>query len=95
MNPYQVLLSPMDTEKSNLARESDEKYSFFVNCKASRTDVKRAVELLYGVNVKKVNTSLLRGKMKRRGQNIGLEPKRKKAFVSLASGQKLPLFEEL
>ncbi len=94
MNPYQVLIRPLISEKSNEMREADGKYCFLVNRKASKIDVKKAVEVLFDVKVKNVNTAILRGKMKRRGMNIALTAKTKRAVVSLAEGQKLPLFED-
>ena len=94
MNPYSVLLRPIVSEKSTDARDFTNCYQFHVAPSATRTEVKIAVETLWGVKVAKVNTLLQRGKLKRRGKHIALSEKRKKAMVTLAEGQTLPLFEE-
>lgn len=94
MNPYSVLIKPLLTEKSSLVRDNDGKYSFLVKTDASKFDIKKAVEVLFGVQVKSVNTNITRGKMKRRGMSVSLTPKKKKAIVQLAEGQKLKIFED-
>jgi large subunit ribosomal protein L23 len=94
MNPYDVLQKPLLSEKSNEVRESLGYYSFLVNPKASKTDIKAAVEKMFEVNVVAVNTCLTRGKVKRRGNTVSLTKKKKKAVIQLAAGQKLAIFED-
>lgn len=94
MNPYSVLLRPIVSEKSSDARDFNNSYQFHVAPVATKTEIKMAVETLWGVKVAKVNTLLQRGKLKRRGRHVALSEKRKKAMVTLAEGQTLPLFEE-
>lgn len=95
MNPYDVLVKPLLSEKSNSVREAQNKYSFRVAVKATKDDVKKAVEKLYNVKVVGVTTLVNRGKVKRRGNNVTQLSKAKKAVVTLAEGAKIPLFEDL
>lgn len=94
MNPHNVLIRPIISEKSTDARDDDNCYQFFVEPKSSKTDIRKAVQILWDVKVEKVNTLLQRGKLKRRGRYIALSDKRKKAMVTLAKGQTLPIFDE-
>lgn len=94
MNPYSVILKPIVSEKSTEARAAEGKYSFYVHLDAGKEDVKKAINKLFDVNVVSVNTSILRGKMKRRGAHVALSRKRKKAVVTLTSGQTIKLFED-
>lgn len=95
MNPYEVLVKPLLSEKSNNVREAANKYSFHVALKASKSDVKKAVEKLFDVKVAKVQTLVTRGKIKRRGNNVTKLSNWKKAVVTLPEGAKIPLFEDL
>lgn len=95
MNPFHVLVRPLLSEKSNKARESGNKYSFVVERKATKADVKKAVEKMFSVKVEDVNTLVLRGKMKRRGNHEVKMPNTKKAVVTLAEGAKISLFDDL
>lgn len=94
MNPYSVLVKPMLSEKSVIAREERNQYSFIVGMKATKEDVKKAVQKLFGVDVLAVNTSIVRGKYRRRGAVSALTAKKKKAIVSVKAGQKIALFED-
>ena len=94
MNPFQVLLRPVVSEKASELRESAKKYTFLIHRKATKLDVKAAVEKAFEVNVVGVQTSIQRGKLKRRGMNIGRAATRKKAVVSLSKGQSLKIFDE-
>ena len=94
MNIYSTLKRPLLSEKSNEQREQLGQYSFIVDRKASKTDVKKAVEKIFSVNVVKVSTAVTRGKYRRRGNRTYLDATKKKAIVSLSKGQKLDLFED-
>lgn len=94
MNPYSVLIRPIVSEKSNDARDFNNSYQFYVTRTASKLEIKSAVEQLWDVKVSSVNTLVQRGKLKRRGMHVALSDKRKKAMVTLAKGQSLPIFEE-
>jgi len=94
MNPFQVLKKPIMSEKSTKLRDAVKQYVFSVDLKATKTDVTNAVAAVYGVKVAKVQTLITRGKVRRRGVNVSLASKTKKAIVTLAAGAKLPLFED-
>lgn len=77
-----IILAPVVTEKSSTEIQ-DGKYTFKVNKKATKIDVKRAVEKLFNVKVLNVNTMTVKGKEKRVGANTGRRPDWKKAIVSI------------
>ncbi len=95
MNPYNVLVKPLLSEKSNRARESANKYSFKVDLKATKSDVRKAIETLFDVKVSAVQTLVTRGKIKRRGNQVGHLSNTKKAIVTLVDGAKIGLFDAL
>ena len=82
MLPEDIIIKPIITEKSNVEMQAG-KYTFEVNKKATKVDVKRAVEKLFNVKVLKVNTINVSGKEKRVGRNIGKTADWKKALVSI------------
>ena len=94
MHPYSVIEKPILSEKSNDLREREGKYSFIVKRDATKDDVKKAVSMIWGVEVVDVHTMIQRGKVKRRGMNMSKTSNFKKAIVKLAAGAKLPLFDE-
>lgn len=83
-----VLRAPIITEKSTQLREGENLYCFEIARSATKVDVRRAVERIFGVKVQWVRTVHLRGKMKRMGRNMGRRPDRKKAYVRLKEGEK-------
>jgi large subunit ribosomal protein L23 len=95
VNPFNVLVRPLLSEKSNRARENENKYHFQVSPDASKADVKKAVEKLFNVKVTGVTTLVTRGKVKARGNRLYKKSNTKKAIVSLPEGAKIPLFEDL
>lgn len=94
MHPYSVLLKPVLSEKSTEIRETDKKYTFEVVLGATKEDVRKAIAKMWDVKVAKVSTLRKRGKIKRRGAHFSKPRQRKIAYVTLAEGQKLPLFED-
>jgi large subunit ribosomal protein L23 len=88
-----VMKRPLVTEKSERAREENKQYAFEVHRDATKIQVKQAVEKLYGVHVTSIHTSILRGKNKRVGRNVGRRPNWKKATVTLKDGESITLFE--
>lgn len=82
MLPEDIIIKPIITEKSNMEMQAG-KYTFEVNKKATKVDIKRAVEKLFNVKVLKVNTINVFGKEKRVGRNIGKTADWKKAIVSI------------
>lgn len=83
---YDVIISPVITEKATVASEVNQ-VVFNVARDASKPEIKRAVESLFGVKVVAVNTQLRKGKVKRFRGHIGKQSDVKKAFVTLADGQ--------
>ncbi|MFQ5866991.1 MAG: 50S ribosomal protein L23 [bacterium] len=92
-DPYQIIKGPLVTEKSTALRGEENKYSFFVSLRASKTEIKKAIEELFKVKVVKVNTFNLKGKKKRLGIHQGYTPRRKKAVLTLKSGDTIRTFE--
>jgi len=93
MQIHDVILRPVVTEKSTVAREAVNAVTLAVDPGASKHDIKRAVEELFKVNVVRVRTSTPPAKKKRMGRFIGARRAWKKAIVVLAEGQKIEFFE--
>ena len=85
---YDVIVSPAITEKSTMASEQNQ-VVFNVTKKASKPEIKAAVEALFGVKVMAVNTLVRKGKIKRFRGTIGRQSDVKKAIVTLADGQSI------
>lgn len=81
-----VLLSPHITEKSTMAADKNRQFVFRVDKAASKTDVHKAVELMFDVKVKNVSTVNVKGKTKRFGTTFGRRRDWKKAYVTLQEG---------
>lgn len=86
----EVIKRPILTEKSMRGTEGG-KYTFEVAGSANKLAIKDAVEQLFDVTVRKVNTIVIPGRMKRRGQHVYRASGYKKAVVTLAPGQKIDL----
>ena len=87
---YEVLRSPLVTEKSTMGQEFNH-YSFVVSLDASKPEIKAAVEELFKVKVKAVNTSILKGKVKRFRGKVGKRNDLKKAIVRLEDGYQIDM----
>ena len=92
MHLYEVLRRPLITEKATLLKEED-KYAFEVASKATKSQVKEAVERAFKVKVNKVNVMTVPGKTRRIGRRQVTTPSWKKAVVSLEPGHKISFFE--
>ncbi|MDK9712020.1 50S ribosomal protein L23 [Acidaminobacter sp.] len=84
---YDVIIRPIVTEKSMMGT-SEKKYTFEVHKDANKTEIRQAVETIFGVKVEKVNTMNVDGKVKRQGKYVGKTSSWKKAIVKLAPGSK-------
>ncbi len=82
-----IILKPLLTEKG-YDGIADKKYTFIVAKSANKTQIRLAVEKLFGVDVKSVNTVNCHGKLKRMGRNQGYTPDYKKAIVQLTADSK-------
>ena len=86
-SPYDIIIRPVLTEKSYDGM-ADKKYAFEVKIDANKTEIRQAVETIFGVKVESVNTMRIEGKLKRQGRTQGRRPERKKAYVKLTEGSK-------
>ena len=82
-----VLIAPHVTEKTSLAMQNHNQYTFRVRRDASKTDIRKAIELMFDVKVAGVRVVNEPGKTRRFGRTAGRTQDWKKAYVSLASGQ--------
>ncbi len=99
MTPQEVILIPVMSEKAlmNISTDTDKqsKYSFYVHLHSNRTQVKEAIETLFGVDVMKINIANVRPKEKTLGRYRGNTSARKKATVTLKAGQRIAQLEGL
>ena len=93
MKLHDVILRPLVTEKSNIAREEQNVVTLAVDPRANKHDVQRAVEAFFDVKVVDVHTILMSRKTRRVGRHSGHKPQWKKAMVRLAEGQTIEFFE--
>ena len=91
-DPRDVVKAPVISEKS-YGLLDDNKYTFVVDPRANKTEIKIAVEKIFDVKVVKVATQNRRGKYKRRGYVVGKRPDTKRAIVTLAEGDEIELFD--
>ena len=89
---YTVIRRPLITEKGMGVKETQNTLVFEVALKATKTEVKQAVETLFKVKVSGVRTATVEGKERRRGKFSGYRPDWKKAYVRLKAGEKIPDF---
>ena len=87
MTAYDIIIKPVVTERSMENMES-KRYTFKVDTRANKSEIKKAVETIFGVKVKQVNTMNITGKKKRMGANVGKRPDWKKAIVTLTEDYK-------
>ncbi len=87
---YDVIRRPLITEKGLGVKETENTLVFEVSDKATKTEVKQAVEFLFKVKVQAVRTANFFGKERRRGKFSGYRPDWKKAYVRLKAGEKMP-----
>lgn len=92
-NSIQIIRRPIITERASDLQEGQNKYVFEVLSRANKVDIRRAVESLFDVDVVKINTSNVHGKVKRLGRFQGRRPNWKKAVVTLADGHSIDFFE--
>ncbi len=91
-----VLIKPILSEKANKQAEKMNRYAFVVDRKANKLEIKKAIELFYGVQVEEVNTMVMPSKLKSKytkaGYIVGRKPAKKKALVTVAAGESIDLF---
>ena len=89
---YKIIKRPIFTEKANDLLTWNT-YVFEVSKDANKFQIRHAIEEIFGVKVTKVNTSNYLGKMRRVRKQVGKTPDWKKAMITVAQGQVIPLFE--
>ena len=92
-DPRDVILEPVVSEKSYDLIQDTNTYTFIVDPRTNKTEVRQAVEAIFGVRVLSVNTINRRGKRKRTGYKIGRRKNTKRALVKLAVGDSIDIFE--
>jgi large subunit ribosomal protein L23 len=91
---YQIIRRPVITEKGLGVKETEATLVFEVATKATKTEIKEAVQAIFKVKVDSVRTSNLQGKERRRGRFAGYRPDWKKAYVKLKAGEKMPEYAQ-
>lgn len=95
----EILIKPLITEKSENISEELSQYTFVVNRKANKIEIRKAIEEMYNVTVDGVNTMIMPGKAKVRNTRSGLQkgrkPSYKKAIITLAEGEEIDFFGDI
>ena len=95
MKSFDIIKKPILSEKT-YAEIANKKYAFVVDKNANKVEIKKAVEEVFGVKVKSVNTVNVNGKLKRQGKTQGYRSDYKKAYVTLTADSKaIEFFESL
>lgn len=92
LEPHYILRKPLLTEKSTAQMDSDNVYTFEVDRRASKDEIKAAVEKAYGVKVEKVTTQVRKGGSRRFRYGTVAENSWKRAAIKVADGQSIELF---
>ncbi len=93
-DPRDIILSPVVSEKSYAGVQS-KRYSFFVDIRAKKSEIKRAIEEIFKVKVLKINTMSVKSKPKRLGRSTGTSSRKKRAVVTLGKKDKIDFFESV
>ena len=91
---YQIIRKPIITEKGLGVKETESTLVFQVAAKATKTEIKEAVQSIFKVKVDSVRTANFEGKERRRGKFTGYRPDWKKAYVRLREGEKMPEYAQ-
>ena len=86
---HEILVRPLLTERGTGIQEKYNQYLFEAAPDATKTDIKRAVETMFKVEVEKIRTMVVPGKFRRFGRGGGMRPDWKKAIVTIVKGQKI------
>ena len=93
-NPRDIIIAPVVSEKS-YAGVQDKRYSFFVDLRATKSQIKSAIEEIFNVKVVKISTSNIKSKPRRLGKSVGRSSRKKKAVVTLSKKDKIDFFESI
>lgn len=95
----EILKRPILTEKASALTEKLNRFSFKVDHKANKLEIKQAIEKMYGVNIRAINTIVVYGKLKSRNTKAGVvtgrTPKYKKAIVTLNDGETIDFYSNI
>jgi large subunit ribosomal protein L23 len=91
-DPRDVIYEPIVSEKSYDLIEDANTYTFLVDPRANKTEIRQAIESIFNVRVVRVNTMNRRGKIKRTGWKVGKRSDTKRALVTLATGDEIDIF---
>ena len=91
-NPRDLILEPIVSEKSYDLIEEHNTYTFRVDPRTNKTEIKQAIQQIFGVKVESVNTINRKGKLKRTGWKMGRRSDTKRALVKLAAGEEIDIF---
>jgi large subunit ribosomal protein L23 len=92
-NPRDIIFEPIVSEKSYDLIEEENTYTFVVDRRSNKTEIKQAIATIFDVEVVSVNTLNRKGKLKRTGYMLGKRKDTKRALVKLADGDKIDIFE--
>jgi len=95
MTAYDIIKKPVITEKSEILRRDYNKYTFLVNPKANKIEIKKAIESIFNVKVVDIATSNIKPVTKRHGMKLYKTQAKKKAIVKLAAGNTITFFKEV
>jgi len=90
---HQIIKRPLITEKTTEAKDADQVVTFEVARDANKREIKQAVEKAFDVQVIKVSTAIIPGKVKRFGYHMGKRSNKKKAYVTLSPNSEIDFFE--
>ncbi|MFC2062103.1 50S ribosomal protein L23 [Elusimicrobiota bacterium] len=90
---HNIIKSPVITEKATEYRANLNKYTFYVDKRYNKLEIKKAIEEVFKVNVISINTLNVTGKKKRLGRFIGRKSGKKKAVVTLKEGDRITIME--
>ena len=93
-NPRDLIISPVVSEKS-YAGVASKRYSFFVDLRANKSEIKNAIEEIFNVKVLKISTMNVKSKPKRLGRSVGRSSRKKRAVVTLSKKDKIDFFESV
>jgi large subunit ribosomal protein L23 len=91
-DPRDIIISPIVSEKSYAAAQNKQ-YSFFIDERVDKSEIKKAIEKIFNVKVLKVSTMNVKAKPKSLGRSVGKRSKKKKAIVTLSKKDKIDFFE--
>ncbi len=92
-NPRDIIIEPVVSEKSYDLAADNNTYTFIVDPRTNKTEIRQAIETIFEVKVTSVNTMIRKGKQKRTGNTMGRRKSTKRALVTLADGDSIDVFE--